>query len=561
MGAKKGKSFIANIIIIFSAQIVVKLLGMLYRLVITNIEGFGDAGNGFYSAGFQIYTLLLALSSVGIPNAISKLISERVAVSDHIGAKRVFRTALIIFAVVGLVLSALMFTLARPIAHYILNMDGVEYTIAALAPSIFFICISSVFRGYFSGINRMNIMSVSQIIEQVFKSVLTVVFVFAAVDMLPEIMSGWANFATTVATVVSALYLIYKYIRNNDYKGAAFERGVKRNFAKTAKTILVIAIPISLCSVITAFSRIVDTATITRGIETAFAAYIPPHGVAGAEGFVDGIVNPTLEQLGDEAVRLAGMLSKSDTLINLPLALNVAFATALVPTISKFQAVGDKDRAGSYIYFSILTSIALILPCAVGYIMLAEPIYDLIYPNASLGYDLLRFSAIGLIFMALNQTITGALQGMGKVYVPAIALAVGCIVKIILNIVLIAIPQINIYGAVISSIVCQFIVFLIEWISICRLARGRFNLKNMLVKPVICSALMGVLTYISYRGVYQLSSSNAAAVILSIALSAIFYCVLIVLFKVFEKDQLMRIPVLGNIIMFIDKKRMGKNES
>src|SRR5699024_5780176 len=162
---------------------------------------------------------------------------------------------------------------------------------------------------------------------------------------------------------------------------------------------------------------------------------------------------------------------------NLPLALNVAFATALVPTISKFQAVGDKDRAGSYIYFSILTSIALILPCAVGYIMLAEPIYDLIYPNASLGYDLLRFSAIGLIFMALNQTITGGLQGMGKVYVPAIALAVGCIVKIILNIVLIAIPQINIYGAVISSIVCQFIVFLIEWISICRLARGRFNLK------------------------------------------------------------------------------------
>lgn len=556
MEAKTSRSFAANVIIIFTAQIVVKLLGMLYRLVITNIDGFGDAGNGYYSAGFQIYTLLLAISSVGIPNAISKLVSERVVVSDYAGAKQIFKTAFFIFAVIGFVLSAFMFAFSKQIAHYVLNMDGAEYTIAALAPSIFFVCISSVLRGYFSGMNRMNSMSVSQIIEQLFKSVLSVVFVLAAADALPEIMSGWANLATTVATVASTLYLIHVYAMDNRNKHFAYKCSIRKNFVYTAKTILVIAVPISLCSVITAFSRIVDTATITRGIETAFAAYIPPQGIAGTDGFVPGIVNPTLEELNHEAVRLAGMLSKSDTLINLPLALNIAFATVLVPTISKFIAVGNREKADAYIHFSILTSIVLVLPCAAGYIVLAEPIYNLIYPNAPLGYDLLRLSAVSLVFTALNQTITGALQGMGKVHIPALALAAGCVIKIVLNIILIAIPQINIYGAVIGSIVCQITVFIIEWMSLSKAAKGRFSLKKLFVKPLICNVLMSVLTYYAYEASFQILSSNTAAVIISIAASAVFYGGLLLCFRIFEKEQLLRIPFFGKIILFFDQRHV-----
>lgn len=554
METKKSKSFTANVFIILAAQIAVKLLGMLYRMVITNIDGFGDAGNGYYSAGFQIYTLLLALSSVGIPNAVSKLISERAALSDDTGADRIFKTALLIFAVIGLVLSAVLFGLARPIAHYVLNMDGAEHTIAALAPSIFFVCISSVFRGYFSGMNRMRVMSVSQIIEQVFKSVLTVVFVLTAAGALPEILSGWANLATTAATVTSALYLAFVYAADKDSGNRADMRGIRKNFVYTAKTVLAIAVPISLCSAITAFSRIVDTATITRGIETAFFAYIPAHGAVGMEGFVPGISNPTVEELNSEAVRLAGMLSKSDTLINLPLALNIAFATVLVPTVSKFRTVGNSDKAGNYIFFSILTSIVLILPCAVGYMVLAEPIYRLIYPNAPLGYDLLRLSAVSLIFTALNQTITGALQGLGKVYTPAVALLAGCAVKIILNIGLIAVPWINITGAVIGSIVCQGIVFIIEWLSLRKAAAGKFPLKKLFIKPLLCTALMGILAYYAYRTSFRLFSSNTAAVIIAIPLSAIFYGALLIVFQVFEKEQLLQLPVLGKVMTWIDQK-------
>lgn len=147
MSEGKSKSFVSNVIIILSAQITVKILGMFYRMVITNIKGFGDAGNGYYSAGFQVYTLLLALSSVGIPNAISKLISEKTAVSDYGGAKKLFKTALLIFSSAGIILSMGLFFSSAWIAEDILDMEGAKYTLAALSPSIFFVCVSSVFRG------------------------------------------------------------------------------------------------------------------------------------------------------------------------------------------------------------------------------------------------------------------------------------------------------------------------------------------------------------------------------------------------------------------------------
>lgn len=335
MKQSRTRSFAANIIIIFTAQIAVKLLGMLYRMVITNIDGFGDAGNGFYSAGFQIYTLLLAVSSIGIPNAVSKLISEKAAAADYAGTQKIFKTSLLIFAAIGALLSIGLFAFSVPIAKYIINMDGAEYTMAALAPSIFFVCVLSVFRGYFSGVNRMNVMSASQVIEQIFKSVLTVLFVLAAQGLPPEIMSGWANLATTAATVLSTLYLLFMYKADGRREAGAEKAEVRRGFFSAAKEILMIAVPISLCSVISAVNRIIDTATITRGIERAFGAYIPAHGAAGA------VYAPTAAQLSDEAVRLAGMLSKSDTLLNLPLALNIAFATVLVPYISKCRVVGD----------------------------------------------------------------------------------------------------------------------------------------------------------------------------------------------------------------------------
>ena len=186
-------------------------------------------------------------------------------------------------------------------------------------------------------------------------------------------------------------------------------------------SILMISIPISLGSIITAINRVIDTATISRGIEFAFASLNPSHGNLG------DIIKPTAEQLNQEIARLSGLLSKSDTLYNMPLAVNFAFATVLVPSIAGALAVKDYKEASSKINYSLLISILIILPCAIGLITLAEPIYKILYFSTSSGFELLQLVSVSLIFAALAQTMTGSLQGLGKVYVPAISLLFGCI--------------------------------------------------------------------------------------------------------------------------------------
>lgn len=545
-------SFMKNVGLILMSQMAVKILGLAYRMVITNIKGFGDMGNGYYTVGFQIYTLLLAISSVGIPNAISKIISEKVALSDYRGAHRVFKTAIILFACIGMVSSALLYFCAEPISKYIIGLGAVKYTIQSLAPSIFFVCVSSVIRGYFTGLSNMKATSTSQVLEQIFKSVLTILFVIAAVGQSPEIMSAVANLATSVSTVLSFLYLLAFYKKNKPvFKDFSEESSFSKVSAgKIAKSILMLSIPISLGSIISAVNRVIDTATITRGIAIAFSECIPAYGLKEA------IFNPTMAQLESEAARLAGMLAKSDTLINMPLALNIAFSTVLVPAISRALAVGDKKEAAGKVNYSFLISIILILPCCVGYAVLAEPIYKLIYPNASLGYDLLRWSSAALIFTALNQTISGSLQGLGKVFVPATGLLLGCVAKIILNIALIRIPQINIYGAVISSIVCQIISFGYCFRVLAKSLKLKMSIKKYIIKPIITSTIMGTVAFLSYKLLFMLHAGNLISLMGSIGISVVFYGVITLKSGILSKDEILELPAGSKLIQIFSKLRL-----
>ena len=562
----KSKSFMGNVAIVLMAQLTVKILGMVYRMVITNIDGFGDAGNGFYTAGFQIYTVLLAISSVGIPNALAKMVSERIALTDYKGAHKIFKTALILFSIIGVVCSAILFFGADFIAHRIINMDGAQYTVRALSPSIFFVCVSSVIRGYFQGMNNMDATSRSQIIEQIFKCSITILLVALAVGQPPEIMAAWANAASSIATFLSFgyLYMFYKKRQkgmNEQIRQTAVE-SLSMGTGKLMKAILMLSIPISLASIITAINRVIDTATITRGIEIAFSGGIPAY-LDAAGKTVAAIANPTTAQLNAEAVRLAGMLSKSDTLINMPLALNFAFSTVLVPAIAGALAVGDKEEAANKASYSFLISTILILPCAIGYIVLAAPIYRVIYPAAPMGYDLLALTAISLIFSALSQTMSGALQGIGKVYVPAIGLLVGCLIKIILNVILIRIPEVNIYGAVVSSIVCQIVAFLISFIVMAKYITLKIGLIKYIVKPLIAGVLMGAAVWGAYtlcQNIFGFTPyiTNLVSVILSIAIGAIVYGVLVFVLKILNEEEVKMLPGGTSIYRMLVKLKIYK---
>lgn len=541
---ENSRSFMNNVAVILMSQLIVKIFGMVYRIVITNIDGFGDEGLGFYNVGFQIYTLLLAISSVGIPNAISKMVSERVALDDYKGAHKIFKTALLLFSVIGIATTCVLFFGADIFAKYLIKIDGSQYVMRALAPSLFFVCVSSVIRGYFTGMKNMRATSNSQVLEQLFKCTLTIVFVYMSVGLAPEIMASWANFATSVATVLSLLYLMYFYYKRKSdiYNSINNSHGETLSLSKRSlmKSILMLSVPISLGSIITAVNRVIDTATVSRGIEIAFNSLIPAHGS------VTAILNPTTEQMTKEIARLSGLLSKSDILYNMPLAVNFAFATVLVPSVAGALAVKDYKEAASKINYSLLISILIILPCSIGLITLAEPIYKIIYFSAAEGYELLQLVSVSLIFAALAQTMTGSLQGIGKVYVPAISLLFGCIAKIILNVLLIRIPSVNIYGAAISSIACQFISCGICFAVLAKNCNLKIKFGKYIAKPLISGGIMGAAAVLAYKVFTMILGTgfvmNLAATAAAIIIAAIVYFICVFGLHILSKDEVLQLP-------------------
>ena len=540
---KTANSFMKNVVMLIFSQLLIKVLGLVYKLVITNIEGFGDTGLGYYSAGYQIYALLLTLSSIGIPSVISKLVSERIAIGDTKGAQRIFRIAFKFFTTLGFILSIGLFLGADFIATNILNVPDVAYVMKVLSPAIVFVAMSAVFRGYFSGQQNMKPTSVSQTLEQFLNCVLSITFVYACIGKDAYIMAAAGNLSTTCAIVITFIYLrIYFGKHRLSTKNSIPSPERKKTDKQLLRTILGISIPITISSLISVISGVIDTATVSNCIQIS---------LQGA--------NMTKEALEQAAMSATGILSKVDTLVSFPLAINLAFSTALTPAISEALAVKDKKSASRRLSFSFFASLIIILPCSLGFIALAEPILKMLYPTASDGAGIFMIASVSMILTSLSQTLTGGLYGVNQSKVPAIAAGLGAIIKFILNMILISNPNIGIYGAAISSFVYQVLVFFICYNVMNRCVNMHIKFKTHILKPLISAIGMGLVVFGGYK-LFSMALGNTISTILSILLGALTYCALILLTKALTKEDIMMIPYGTKIYGILVKMRIYKEE-
>lgn len=342
-----SSSFIQGIVALMVSQILIKILGLVYKWYLTNKEGFGDKGNAIYSAGFSIYALLLTLSSTGVPNAVAKLVSAHIAKNDYKGAHRIFKIAFGTFAIIGMLGTLTLFFSAHYLANVILNIPEAELSLVSLSPAIFFVAIISVFRGYFNGRQELKATANSQTIEQLFKTIFTIIVVeivaiFSKINT--NLMAAGANLATTLATIGSFfyLYLYYTARRKEIAKEIVTSKNYgSKNIIKTIKDILAVSIPMSLSSILASVNRNVDLITVKRSLEKFLTE--------------------------TQALKQYGILSgKVDTLITLPLSFNIAFATALVPALTAAKTKNDKETIKKKISFSLLITMLIGLPCTVG---------------------------------------------------------------------------------------------------------------------------------------------------------------------------------------------------
>ncbi len=540
---KKKNTFAKNVLMLMFSQVLIKLLGLIYRLAITNVKGFGDVGNGYYSAGYQVYAVLLIISSQGIPGAVSKLVSNKVAKGKYNEAHRVFKVSMVVFGIIGFIASLLLLLSANFVSSKILNVPDVSYVLKVLSPAIFFVCVSAVIRGYFAGLGTMKASSISQALEQFFNCVLTITFVYALIGKEPYIMAAGGNLSTTLAILISFSYLIVFYKKNiKEWREETDDVVIttKEENKKMVKMIIATAIPLTVGSVISVVTSFIDTVTVSNCIQIAYS----------------GILKSKI-LLEKEAMRLTGILSKVDTLVNLPLAVNLSFYSALIPEITAAISKKDFKSASKKISFSISSSLLILIPCAIGFIVLADPILKMLYPNASDGAHILQIAAVTMVFVGINHTIQGSLFGLGKMYTPALALLIGCVIKIGLNLVLITNPNINIYGAVISSFICQFVVFMIVYITMKRNIKVKFEPVKHIVKPLLAGLIMGaVIFFINYlfNGVIR----NSILTIINIMIGAVVYLISVFALKILSKDEILMLPKGEKIYNLLVKLKFYK---
>ena len=252
------------------SQFIIKILGFLYRIILTNFKEFGDVGNSYYGSGYTVYTLILAVATMGIPNTISKLVSEKIALGDRRGAHKIFRVAMGLFSIVAVIFAIMLFTCSGMIAEKLLSNPGVKYTLMALAPAIIFVALSAVLRGYFIGMQNMVEYSKAQIIEQVVNSVCSVIFVVMLFGSTPEIMAAGSTLATTVAASTTFIYLYMYYSKNKKDIWEEIKKSEK--FAieptkKVIKTLILCVIPIAFGSIISSLANLIDTVTVIDGLQ------------------------------------------------------------------------------------------------------------------------------------------------------------------------------------------------------------------------------------------------------------------------------------------------------
>lgn len=499
----KKQSLIKGTFILGVAGILSKFLGLFFRWPLQML--IGDEGVGYYQMSFPLYMFFIAAAS-GVPVAISKMVSERKALNDDEGAILVLRKAMLLMVIMGIGFTAALLIFSRPIIQFLKWDNKSYYSLIAIAFAPIFISVMSAFRGFFQGLQNMNYTAISQVIEQIGRVIVGVGLAYMFLPMGIEYSAGGAALGAAAGGIFGGIYLLVKYIKiRKEFK----VKKVRDNVDVLSK-LLWIAIPVSLGAAVSSVMSLIDSALVPQKLLEAGFTY-------------------------KESTILYGQLTgKAFILINVPLTLSAALCASLVPIIAESYILNKRFEVVSKVDLALKTSIIIALPSCLGLYSLAYPILDLIFPGQSDGFRILQYSAISIPFIIIAQTSTSILQGVGLYVWPVINLGVGCILKIVITLFLVPMTHINIYGAVIGSIVGYIAASALNMSLLRRKLKVSINLFEVMLKPLFASLLMVICVIIIYMNVYNYIMSSRIACLLSILIGVIIYSMLVVMFGIFK---------------------------
>lgn len=540
----KNRSFVKMAAILAMAGILVRVIGFLYRLPLTNM--IGDEGNGIYAAGYNIYNFFLIMSSAGLPVAISRMVAEKLALEEYSNAKRIFKVSLFMAGGLSLFFCALMFfgTYGFKIwcernGHEDYLMYKSVYCLFSLSPTIFIVGLMAVFRGYFQGFQTTVPTSVSQVVEQVFNAVFSVLLAWLWMKFGVEYGAAGGTAGTGVGALFGLVCLVVFFFSTRESRRKIYEEDKKKYTLESAGTItknlVKIAVPIITGTAIFSMTNFVDMAMVESRL--AAAGFDP-----------------------DTITKLYGQLNgKYVTISTMPVSISTAIATAVIPSIALSLARKEKEVVRTKVDTALRVTMIVSIPAACGLGVLGSPILKMLFPRHSEGGSLITAGALSVVFLALSQISTGVLQGIGEVKKPAFNALWGALIKIPCNFIFIAIPSINIIGAIISTTVCYALCSFLNFKALVKATKVRPDYKGMLLKPSIAGVVMSGVCF----GIYKLSAfltsslsdsvSNALSTVVAILVAVFVYFATMIVIRGFTREDLAMMPMGRRITALVEK--------
>ena len=544
--AKSGSNFLVQGSILAIAGIIVRLIGMLYRIPLANF--IGDRGNGYYGAAYNIYATLLIMSSYSLPVAVSKMVASRLALKQYRNSVRILKAALLYATAAGGLCFCLMWFGADFFAEEMLKMPYCSYALRALAPTIWIMAYLGVFRGYFQGHSTMVPTAFSQIVEQIVNAVVSLLAAgtLFAVGLKSNLVYGVTEYSyafgavgATMGTGAGALsalicFLILIARRRRVIAGQLKnDRSGRLDSYGTISSVMAMTIlPILISSTIYNSGTVIDNVIFGQVMART-----------GAE---------------EEIVSQWGIYSgRYHLLFNIPVAIANALSSSLIPSLSMAVAERNRRQVTVRIAMAVRFSMIIAVPAAVGMAVLAGPISQLLFPSLdnTMLVSMLQYGSSAVVVFSLSTVTNGVLQGINRMRSPIVNASIAMVIHVILLYLMLGVFGMGIYGVLWSNILFALLVCVFNAVSIARYARYRQEIIRTFLIPLAASAVMGAAAF----GIYRLCSKaagNLVSTAVSVAAAVMIYFAALLLMKGINEQELKRMPGGTRLLAVARKLRL-----
>ena len=529
---KAGSNFIIQGSILAIAGIIVRLIGMLYRIPLANY--IGDEGNGYYSAAYNIYSIMLILSSYSLPVAVSKMVSARLARGQYRNARKILRAALFYATIVGGVGFCALWFGSGFFAEHVIKMPYSAYALKVLAPTVWVMAYLGVLRGFFQGHSTMVPTAVSQIFEQIVNAVISLLAAKSLFDLgvKSNLVYGSTEYsyafgaaggalgtgagALTALILFVGLYLMY---RPKMKRRIRKEQGTSaESYGIITSTLFLTVVPIIVSSSLYNSSTVIDNVLFGQ-IMTGLGE---TRQIASQWGIYSG---------------------KYHLLFNIPVAVANSLSSSLIPALSRAVAEKDRKQTLNRIASAIRFSMIIAIPSAVGLAVLAAPISNLLFPGRD-NTDLIKMTCYGssaVVVYSLSTVTNAVLQGINRMKTPIRNAGISLVLHTVILFVMLRYLHMGIYGVLYANILFALFICILNARSIARFKRYRQEVKKTFLIPMVASAVMGAAAFGVYRAAYSIFG-NLISTGISVLVAVAVYFVLLILLKGVDAQELRSMP-------------------